>query len=199
MASRLHSVSSVIGVLFIANLEVAGQIHSRILRAPHVCDSRQLDCHLSVHVRRVEGIEDNSPPVDLFGPWYNTEVARFYSCCSCHRTVHPGYAIRCAKSSNFVLRGSGLTVVTVDSTIPDYLNAVLGMGISMLAKFVAVVVFSPVFLLPGVAAFVIGALVGQVYIKAQLSVKREMSNARSPVLSHFGAAIAGIGACVLSD
>jgi len=32
------------------------------------------------------------------------------------------------------------------------------------------------------------------YIKAQLSVKREMSNARSPVLSHFGAAIAGIGA-----
>ena len=71
------------------------------------------------------------------------------------------------------------------------------MGISMFAKFIAVVVFSPVFLLPGVAAFAIGALVGQIYIKAQLSVKREMSNARSPVLSHFGAAIAGIGACVL--
>lgn len=68
----------------------------------------------------------------------------------------------------------------------------------MFAKFVAVVVFSPASLLPGVAAFVIGAAVGQVYIKAQLSVKREMSNARSPVLSHFGAAIAGIGACVMS-
>jgi len=88
-------------------------------------------------------------------------------------------------------------MITVDSTIPDYLNAVLVMGISMLAKFIAVVVFSPVFLLPGVAAFVIGAAVGQIYIKAQLSVKREMSNARSPVLSHFGAAIAGIGACIL--
>jgi len=88
-------------------------------------------------------------------------------------------------------------VIAVDSTIPDYLNAVLVMGISMLAKFVAVVVFSPVFLLPGVAAFVIGAVVGQIYIKAQLSVKREMSNARSPVLSHFGAAIAGIGAYIL--
>ncbi|KAF9645156.1 hypothetical protein BDM02DRAFT_3189933 [Thelephora ganbajun] len=81
---------------------------------------------------------------------------------------------------------------SVDSTIPDYLNAVLTMGISMFAKFVAIVAFSPVFLFPGVAAFVIGALVGQIYIKAQLSVKREMSNARSPVLSHFGAAIAGI-------
>ena len=88
-------------------------------------------------------------------------------------------------------------MIAVDSTIPDYLNAVLVMGISMLAKFVAVVVFSPVFLLPGVAAFVIGAVVGQIYIKAQLSVKREMSNARSPVLSHFGAAIAGIGAYIL--
>ena len=72
------------------------------------------------------------------------------------------------------------------------------MGISMLAKFIAVVVFSPIFLLPGVAAFVVGALLGQIYIKAQLSVKREMSNARSPVLSHFGAAIAGIGSWLVS-
>jgi drug/metabolite transporter superfamily protein YnfA len=71
------------------------------------------------------------------------------------------------------------------------------MGISMFSKFIAVVVFSPVFLLPSAGAFVIGAGFGQIYIKAQLSVKRELSNARSPVLSHFGAAIAGIGTCVL--
>jgi len=85
-------------------------------------------------------------------------------------------------------------MIAVDSTIPDYLNAVISMGISMIAKFIAIVVFSPVFLVPGVTVFVVGAVVGQIYIKAQLSVKREMSNARSPVLSHFGAAIAGIGA-----
>lgn len=63
----------------------------------------------------------------------------------------------------------------------------------MFTKFIAVVVFSPIFLVPSVAAFAIGAWLGQIYIKAQLSVKREMSNARSPVLAHFGAAIAGIG------
>ena len=63
----------------------------------------------------------------------------------------------------------------------------------MLIKFGAVIVFSPIFTLPGIAAFLIGGWAGQMYIKAQLSVKREMSNARSPVLSHFGAAIAGIG------
>jgi len=113
--------------------------------------------------------------------------------------MHSGYAVWCVKSSSLALHGLELTITAaVDSTIPDYLNAVLAMGISMFAKFVAVVVFSPVFLLPGVAAFAIGALVGQIYIKAQLSVKREMSNARSPVLSHFGAAIAGIGAWSLT-
>ena len=63
----------------------------------------------------------------------------------------------------------------------------------MLIKFGAVILFSPIFTFPGVAAFLIGGWAGQMYIKAQLSVKREMSNARSPVLSHFGAAIAGIG------
>lgn len=64
----------------------------------------------------------------------------------------------------------------------------------MLIKFGAVIILSPIFTLPGIAAFFIGGWAGQVYIKAQLSVKREMSNARSPVLSHFGAAISGIGA-----
>jgi len=121
-------------------------------------------------------------------------VARLYPSRSRYRAVHSGSAIRYAKSSGITSCGPGLTAIVVDGTIPDYLNAVITMGISMIAKFIAVVVFSPVFLLPGVAAFVIGAVIGQIYIKAQLSVKREMSNARSPVLSHFGAAIAGIGA-----
>ena len=94
--------------------------------------------------------------------------------------------------------GSGLTAITVDSTIPDYLNPVLTMGISMLAKFVAIAAFSPIFPFPGVAAFAIGAVLGQIYIKSRLSFKREMSNALSPLLSHCGAAIAGIGTCTLS-
>ena len=72
--------------------------------------------------------------------------------------------------------------ITVDSTIPDCLNAVLTVGTSMLAKFVVVVVFSLIFHFPGVVAFAIGAVLGQIYIKSQLSVKREMSNARSPIL-----------------
>ena len=82
----------------------------------------------------------------------------------------------------------------VDGPIARNLSALLEISLSMLIKFGAVIIFSPAFTLPGIAAFLIGGWAGQMYIKAQLSVKREMSNARSPVLSHFSAAIAGIGA-----
>ncbi|KAG6866019.1 hypothetical protein C0991_009427 [Blastosporella zonata] len=62
----------------------------------------------------------------------------------------------------------------------------------MLVKFGAVVLFTPAFLLPGVFVAVVGGWTGQIYIAAQLSVKREKSNAKAPVLGHFGAAIAGL-------
>ncbi|KAG8926193.1 hypothetical protein FRC00_003145, partial [Tulasnella sp. 408] len=45
---------------------------------------------------------------------------------------------------------------------------------------------------PGLVVAAVGAWLGQVYIRAQLAVKREMSNAKSPLYSHFGAAIAGL-------
>lgn len=86
-----------------------------------------------------------------------------------------------------------LTPLSVDGPISRNLSALLEISLSMLVKFGAVIILSPIFTLPGIAAFLIGGWAGQMYIKAQLSVKREMSNARSPVLSHFGAAIAGIG------
>lgn len=66
---------------------------------------------------------------------------------------------------------------------------------TMVVKLVAVVIVTPVFFIPGLLVFVIGRWFGNVYMKAQLSVKREMSNRRAPVLGHFGAAIAGISTC----
>ena len=47
-------------------------------------------------------------------------------------------------------------------------------------------------ILPGVIITGLGVWLGQIYMKAQLAVKREMSNARAPVLGHFGAAVAGL-------
>lgn len=67
------------------------------------------------------------------------------------------------------------------------------MTFSLAAKFGAVVIMSPIFAIPGTILLVLGGWLGQVYMKAQLAVKRERSNARSPVLAHFGAAISGLG------
>ncbi|KAJ3523042.1 hypothetical protein NMY22_g11626 [Coprinellus aureogranulatus] len=80
----------------------------------------------------------------------------------------------------------------VDGPLPNYLLWLSEMTLSMLTKFGAVVLFTPIFLIPGILVAVLGSACGQIYIQAQLSVKREMSNAKAPVLGHFGAAIAGL-------
>ncbi|KAI6136946.1 hypothetical protein F5141DRAFT_1077700 [Pisolithus sp. B1] len=80
----------------------------------------------------------------------------------------------------------------IDGPFAQELSWVIELTISLLFKLGAVVLFTPLFLLPGVLVGVVGIWVGRVYMKAQLSVKREMSNAKAPVLGHFGAAIAGL-------
>ncbi|KAJ4000261.1 hypothetical protein F5050DRAFT_1804229 [Lentinula boryana] len=80
----------------------------------------------------------------------------------------------------------------VDGPVPMWLQAVSEISAMMILKYTAVVVITPIFFFPGVVVAFLGAVCGQVYIKARLSVKREMSNKRAPVLGHFGAAIAGL-------
>jgi hypothetical protein len=59
------------------------------------------------------------------------------------------------------------------------------MTTAMLIKLGAVVLFTPIFFGPGILVAVLGGWCGQIYIAAQLSVRREMSNARSPVLGQY--------------
>jgi hypothetical protein len=65
-------------------------------------------------------------------------------------------------------------------------------NVSMLIKAMAVVYLTPVFIFPCVIIAAVGARLGQVYMKAQIAIKREMSNAKAPVLGHFGAAVSGL-------
>jgi hypothetical protein len=80
----------------------------------------------------------------------------------------------------------------VDDPISYGLGGLIEVTIAMFMRLGAVIVFTPVFVVPGAVVAILGYWSGQIYMKAQLSVKREMSNAKSPVLSHFGAAIAGL-------
>ncbi|KAF8528037.1 P-loop containing nucleoside triphosphate hydrolase protein, partial [Hysterangium stoloniferum] len=81
---------------------------------------------------------------------------------------------------------------SVDGPVADTLCETIQLSFSLLLRFGAVIFFVPIFVFPGIAVFIAGSVCGQLYIKAQLSVKREMSNRRSPVLAHFGAAISGL-------
>lgn len=66
--------------------------------------------------------------------------------------------------------------------------------LSMVIRLASVLVYTPIFLLPAVLVAAFGLWIGQVYMKAQLSVKREMSNAKAPVLAIFGGAISSLSA-----
>ncbi|KAJ6555127.1 P-loop containing nucleoside triphosphate hydrolase protein [Mycena vulgaris] len=80
----------------------------------------------------------------------------------------------------------------VDDSLANLCWALAVIIISMIVKFGAVVIYTPIFFFPGIFVGAVGAWIGQTYIAGQLPVKRPMSNSRAPVLAHFGAAIAGI-------
>ena len=81
----------------------------------------------------------------------------------------------------------------------------------MSTKLGAIILFTPVFFFPGIVVAILGAFIGNRYLRAQLSIKREMrcvhvrlharmirkqcflSNARSPILAHVSAALHGLG------
>ncbi|KAF9229743.1 hypothetical protein BS17DRAFT_689741, partial [Gyrodon lividus] len=77
---------------------------------------------------------------------------------------------------------------TVDGTFPQCLSALVELTITMPIKLAAVVYLSPPFLLPGLVVAVVGVVRTAVYdTKAELSVKRELSNAKAPVIAYFEA------------
>ncbi|QRV86003.1 ABC transporter transmembrane region [Ceratobasidium sp. AG-Ba] len=83
-------------------------------------------------------------------------------------------------------------ISAVDDSLPTELQNFAYMSFQLMSRFGVVIIFAPIFALPGAFVLMAGMTIGQIYMSAQLSVKREMSNARSPLFSHFGAAIAGI-------
>ncbi|KAJ6551726.1 multidrug resistance-associated ABC transporter [Mycena capillaripes] len=80
----------------------------------------------------------------------------------------------------------------LDDSLSEGFYDLVSLTVSMLTLFFSVVIFSPLFFIPAAFVGFLGIWCGRVYMASQLSVKREMSNARSPVLGHIGATIAGL-------
>jgi ABC-type multidrug transport system fused ATPase/permease subunit len=74
-------------------------------------------------------------------------------------------------------------------TMASHFIAQIVMGASRL---IAIAFSAPVFVVPGFLIGAIGVVIGQIYIKAQLSVKRERSNAKAPVVAAFNGAFSGL-------
>jgi hypothetical protein len=107
-------------------------------------------------------------------------------------------------------------LLVVDARIPGQLQALLDHVMVICTRLGAVILFSPILLLPGVSTLLqitgvyancrvvyidkvvlawVGTIVAQRYLKAQLVVKRQLSVLQAPVLAHFSAAVSGIGKC----
>ena len=48
------------------------------------------------------------------------------------------------------------------------------LGITLLTKLVVIVIFTPIFIFPSIFITILGFFLGNLYLRAQLSVKREM-------------------------
>lgn len=81
---------------------------------------------------------------------------------------------------------------SVDGGLMQWTEGVQNLALIMVVDLISAVLFVPLFTLPGLFIAILGTWVGSLYLKAQLSVKREMSNAKSPMVAHFQAAMSGL-------
>ncbi|KDQ10123.1 hypothetical protein BOTBODRAFT_36553 [Botryobasidium botryosum FD-172 SS1] len=80
----------------------------------------------------------------------------------------------------------------IDGPIIEGIQLLMAITIFLLLRIAMVTAASPLFLIPAFFIAFVGAWFGRVYIAAQMPIKRDMSNSRSPVFSLFGAAVAGL-------
>ncbi|KAF9454753.1 hypothetical protein P691DRAFT_826914, partial [Macrolepiota fuliginosa MF-IS2] len=80
----------------------------------------------------------------------------------------------------------------IDGPLPNNIRRVTELNISMLAKFVAIIIYSPFYIAPALVISFLGFVNGQCYMRAQVPVRRMMLNSKSPILVHFSETVDGL-------
>ncbi|KAJ7246497.1 multidrug resistance-associated ABC transporter [Mycena rebaudengoi] len=88
-------------------------------------------------------------------------------------------------------------VAALDGILPGMLKDVIHVSSLMLIELCSIVLVVPQVLFVGLLVGFLGYLLGQIYMSAQLGVKRHVSNAKAPILAHLGAAVGGLGKYLL--
>ncbi|CED83676.1 Multidrug resistance-associated protein/mitoxantrone resistance protein, ABC superfamily [Phaffia rhodozyma] len=81
---------------------------------------------------------------------------------------------------------------TIDGEFTELTSSVIDMGLSLLIKLVAIAIIVPWFSLSALVVALLGGFIAELYIHCQMSVKRDVSNNKSPLFSHFGDALSGL-------
>ncbi|EEY14797.1 ATP-binding cassette transporter abc1 [Verticillium alfalfae VaMs.102] len=81
---------------------------------------------------------------------------------------------------------------SVDSTICSQLRNFLDCGMSILFRLGAISSILPVFMLPAAATCAIGVVVGEMYTRTAVTIKRLVASAQSPVFTQFSDTLAGL-------
>jgi ABC-type multidrug transport system fused ATPase/permease subunit len=101
-------------------------------------------------------------------------------------------------TSRILARATG-DIQGVDDGVPQRMNWVFDISISMVVYLGAICIISPRVLVPGLLVAATGYAVGQIYVRAMLGVKRELSVRKAPVLAVFSSAISGLGGLLKSS
>jgi ABC-type multidrug transport system fused ATPase/permease subunit len=73
----------------------------------------------------------------------------------------------------------------IDSSLYELLGVAVAIAVSMIVKLSGLVFFSPILLFPGILVSVVSAYLGNIYLKAQMSVQRETRYILPSCYFHF--------------
>ncbi|KAF4121418.1 ABC-type multidrug transport system, ATPase and permease component, partial [Geosmithia morbida] len=91
-----------------------------------------------------------------------------------------------------ILNRFGLDTQSLDSLLVDWLRMTLDNGLRFLLRLASIASIMPIFALPAAFFCLIGFATGELYSRAEISIKRLVAAKFAPVFSHFNDTCAGI-------
>ncbi|OTA59277.1 abc transporter [Hypoxylon sp. EC38] len=91
-----------------------------------------------------------------------------------------------------IINRFGVDIQSMDSLLVDWLRMTLDNAIRLTLRLASIASIMPVFALPAGVFCLIGFATGEVYARAQISIKRLRAVKISPIFSHFGDTVGGL-------
>ncbi|KAJ3814679.1 P-loop containing nucleoside triphosphate hydrolase protein [Lentinula aff. lateritia] len=94
-------------------------------------------------------------------------------------------------TSRIMIRATA-DIRSIDDSLAFGIWRLIEASVTMFVNLGSIMIFAPLFLLPGVTIAMLAVSFGQMYLSAQLPLRRLMSINKAPILGNFAAAVAGL-------